>query len=71
MEIRKVITLLEEEADKECSCTHDQQTGTDVTVCISCTAGGILNDASENLENDYIAYVSNYQEYIKKYQNKN
>ncbi len=32
-----------------CTCTEDQQTGKDYTVCRSCEAGGIINDIAEEL----------------------
>ena len=38
-------------ADGPCSCTLEQQTGRDYTVCLACTASGMLNGLGEIYEN--------------------
>lgn len=45
--LTKVLEELEEIAGEPCSCTEDQQSGIDPSLCRSCNASHILNEIDE------------------------
>ena len=47
MDLKFAIKKLEHIADQECTCTIDQQTGKDYTMCKSCRTGYIINQFIE------------------------
>ena len=40
-------------ADKDCKCTNDQQTGKDPSLCIPCTASGMINSFASYITTAY------------------
>jgi hypothetical protein len=53
-EIEEIIMELRDLADEECTCSIDQQTGGDSTVCKSCQASHIINKVGELLQEEVI-----------------
>lgn len=41
---------IEKIAKEDCTCTEEQQTGKDYTVCRSCEASGIIHEIADELE---------------------
>ncbi len=44
-------------AMKDCTCSQDQETGEDPTVCLVCEIGSALNDIHESVDITYKKYI--------------
>lgn len=51
-DIEEIITDLRNEADKDCTCTEDQETGKDPTTCKRCQAAHRINQVGELLREE-------------------
>lgn len=56
--IEDKLKRLEEIADEPCTCTSDQLSGKDPTVCKSCEAASILNDIYSYISDKYRYFMT-------------